>query len=118
MTRTWRDHEVVAAERDDGTFALLFDGEDLGAHKGLTRTAEVALAREGVTSGVNGFAWFKVGTPVRAPRTRKGPSVEALAKEVERLQVRSDKAAQRAAQADLGAARKSLAEARAATDRA
>jgi hypothetical protein len=116
VTRKWRGHEVVVTEQDDGTFALVFDGEALGTTKSLTRAAEVALAREGIVSGVNGFTWFKVGVEAKAPRPRKGRTIEALAAEVERLQARFAKDAERAAKAaaDLEAATKALAAARAA----
>ena len=118
ITRKWRGHEVTVTELVDGGFAVVFDDDVLGLAKSLTKAAEMVLAREGVTSGVNGYTWFRIGTPATAPRTRRATTIDALAAVVARLQARLTKAAERAAkvESELEAATKALADAKAAAD--
>jgi len=118
ITRKWRGHEVTVTELVDGGFAVVFDDDVLGIAKSLTKAAEMVLAREGVTSGVNGYTWFRIGTPATAPRTRRATTIDALAAAVARLQARLTKAAERAAkvESELEAATKALADAKAAAD--
>lgn len=95
IIRKWRNHEVIVTENADGLFKVKLDKVNLGEAKSLTKAAEMALATEGITTGVNGYAWFNVGVPEKTPCADKG-QIDALKGRIARMKIRYDGAEGRA----------------------
>ena len=96
IIRKWRGHNVVVKETDDGVFKVKVDSAYIGEARSLTKAAEMALATEGITSGVNGFAWFHVGEEAKskhAATDRRLPALTAMVARIEeRIQAAEDRA--------------------------
>lgn len=96
IVRKWRGHNVVVKETDDGVFKVKVDSAYIGEARSLTKAAEMALATEGITSGVNGFAWFHVGEEAKskhAATDRRLPALTAMVARIEeRIQAAEDRA--------------------------
>jgi|GEM_PF-4549251 len=95
IIRKWRGHVVTVRETDDGVFKVKVDSAYVGEARSLTKAAEMALATEGITSGVNGFSWFHVGVEAKskyAASDRRIASLTALIARIdERIQVSEDR---------------------------
>lgn len=119
IRKEWRSggerHVVVATEQPDGSFLVEVDGEAYGSSRSLSAAAATALSTQGITSSVNGFAWFRVRQPEAAPRGPRPKSVDRLQAEVERASARFLRAAEIAAryERELEAATEALAAAEA-----
>jgi hypothetical protein len=91
ILRKWRGHDVIVIEDRTGRFNVNLDGVDIGMAKSLTKAAVMVLTTEGITTGVNGYAWFNVGSPEKAPRATKSP-VDAIQKKLKILWAKHAKA--------------------------
>lgn len=88
IVRKWRGHVVVVKETTDGVFKVKVDSAYVGEARSLTKAAEMALATEGITSGVNGFSWFHVGEEAKAKHAATDRRLAALTGLVSRLEDR------------------------------
>jgi hypothetical protein len=91
IVRKWRGHDVIVVEDRTGRFNVVLDGVDIGMAKSLTKAAVMVLTTEGITTGVNGYAWFNVGSPEKAPRANKSP-VDPIQKKLKILWAKHAKA--------------------------
>jgi len=96
IVRKWRCHMVVVKETTDGSFKVKVDSAYIGEARSLTKAAEMALATEGITSGVNGFAWFHVGEEAKSKHAATDRRLAALTAMVARLEERIEAAEDRA----------------------
>lgn len=96
IVRKWRSHNVVVKETDDGVFKVKVDSAYIGEARSLTKAAEMALATEGITSGVNGFAWFHVGEEAKSKHAATDRRLAALTAMVARIEERIQAAEDRA----------------------
>ncbi len=100
IMKVWRTHQIAVTEVEPGAFKLVVDGKVvLTAARTLTACAAAALRFEGVETAVNGYAWFRVGTPEAAPRRTKDPLV-SLRKAVAKAQARFDALVKKVAEAE------------------
>lgn len=88
IVRKWRGHNVVVKETTDGVFKVKVDSAYIGEARSLTKAAEMALATEGITSGVNGFSWFHVGEEAKSKYAATDRRLVALTAMVARLDER------------------------------
>ena len=88
IVRKWRGHVVVVKETSDGVFKVKVDSAYIGEARSLTKAAEMALATEGITSGVNGFSWFHVGEEAKSKNAANDRRLASLTALVARLEER------------------------------